>query len=138
MKKNKFSAPAALDRACRGFSFFGFWQANRAALLAAIAVIAAVVILFIWLARRRRRDVFPEIRSEERAGAAGFGSTQVEAQPSSLASLASVASEAKVSSEAGGVRRSAPSPGIHGKIEVLVGNQPIGSYLITDNPLPPT
>ena len=33
-------------------------------------------------------------------------------------------------------RKPAPSPGIHGKIEVLVGGQQISSYLVTDNPLP--
>jgi len=127
MKKNKLSAPSALDRACHGFSVLGFWQANKAPLLAAAVLIAAVVILLIWLARRRRRDVFPEIRGEDKPLAIDFGGTQVEAQPPGPANEAS---------GTGSVRRPAPSPGIHGKIEVLVGSQQISSYLITDNPLP--
>ncbi len=35
-----------------------------------------------------------------------------------------------------GERKPSPSPGIHGKIEVLVGGQQISTYLVTDNPLP--
>ena len=31
--------------------------------------------------------------------------------------------------------RPSPSPGIHGKIEVVIGSQQVSSYLITDNPL---
>jgi pSer/pThr/pTyr-binding forkhead associated (FHA) protein len=43
----------------------------------------------------------------------------------------------QVEETGGGVeRKPAPSPGIHGKIEVLVGGQQISSYLVTDNPLP--
>jgi len=81
-------------------------------------LVAAVIILFIWLARRRRQDAFPEIMPEAPAPRIDKGITQVEAQPES--------------SE----RRSAPSPGIYGKIEVVVNNQMISSYLVTDNPLP--
>jgi hypothetical protein len=124
MKKNKFAAPSGPERACPAFSLLGFWQANKVPLLAAVVVIAAVVVLLIWLARRRRHDVFPQIRAESQPLSLDFGSTQAEDH---------LVSEA---SDAGGVRRPAPSPGIHGKIEVLVGNQQISSYLITDNPLP--
>ncbi len=129
MKKNAFPAPAAADRGycplrhsisdrVAGFSFLGFWQENKIQLLLAAAVVAAVVIFILWISRRRRREVFPEIRSAEPpvVMAADMDLTQVESQPASE-------------------NRSAPSPGIHGKIEVLVGNQQISSYLITDNPL---
>ena len=127
MKKNKFSAPAALNRACHGFSLLGFWQANKTPLLAAAAVIVAVVVLLVWFSRRRRQDSFPEVRAEGQARTSDFGGTQVESQPAIKESEASVP---------GGERRSAPSPGIHGKIEVLVGGQTISSYLVSDNPLP--
>lgn len=33
-------------------------------------------------------------------------------------------------------RKPASSPGLHGKIEVFVGDQPISTFLVTDNPLP--
>jgi hypothetical protein len=127
MKKETFPAPAALDRACRGFSLLGFWQANRVPLLAGAAVIAAVVVLLLWLSRRRRRDAFPEIRAEGQDRSFNGGLTQVEAP---------TANGALETAGAGGARRPAPSPGIHGRIEVLVGGQPISSYLVTDNPLP--
>jgi len=130
MKKSQFSAPDAagrgprscgsvrLDRAFAAFSLPGLWQENKATLLLAAAMVAAVVILLIWLARRRRRDMFPEIAPATPAAASDLGLTQIETPPDS------------------GERRPAPSPGIHGKIEVLVGDQQISSFLVTDNPLP--
>ena len=129
MKKNAFSAPAAADRGhsplrhpifdrVAGFSILGFWQGNKIQLLLAAAVVAVVLVFVLWISRRRRREVFPEIRSAEPAAAVGVDMdlTQVESPPASE-------------------NRPAPSPGIHGKIEVLVGSQQISSYLITDNPL---
>ncbi len=126
MKKRQFSAPPSLDRACSGFSFLGIWQEHRTSLLLAAALVVAVVILFIWLARRRRQDVFPEIKPEAPAPQFDMGLTQVESQAES-----NVVSQPEDSEH-----RPAHSPGIYGKIEVLVGNQQISSYLVTDNPLP--
>lgn len=133
MKKSLFSAPdavgrgprsrgsAGLDGAFAAFSLPGLWQENKASLLLAAAVVAAVVVLFVWLARRRRRDTFPEIAPAAPHAASDPGLTQIEATPDAQDS---------------GERRPAPSPGIHGKIEVRIGDQPISSFLVTDNPLP--
>jgi hypothetical protein len=126
MKKRQSSAPSILDSACGGFSLLGIWRENRVSLLLAAALVAAVVILFIWLARRRRQDAFPELHAEAKAEKAmapapesDMGMTQIEGQPSDI------------------VREpDSPSPGLHGKIEVVVHGQQISSYLITDNPLP--
>ena len=118
MKKDQLPAPSVLDRACAGFSFAGFWQEYRVPLFLVLVVAAAALALFIWLARRRRRDDFPEIQTIPDAMKAESGMTQVEDTGSSIE------------------RKPAPSPGIHGKIEVLVGGQQISSYLVTDNPLP--
>jgi len=129
MKKSLFSAPAAAGRGhcslqqsfsdrVAGFSFLGFWQVNKTQLLLAAAALAVIVIFAFWISRRRRREVFPEIQSQAPAAAAAIdmGLTQVEPQPASESCPA-------------------PSPGIHGKIEVVVGSQQISSYLVTDNPL---
>lgn len=134
MKKRRFSAPAAVGRGHRllrgsfadgfaGFSFPGFWQMNKIPLLLAAAVLAVIVLVALWIFRRRRREVFPEILAEAPAVPAtpaavdlNMGLTQVETQP---------AVESRPTS----------SPGIHGKIEVLIGSQQISSYLVTDNPL---
>lgn len=129
MKKKSFSEPANAGRGhyplqqsfstrFAGFSFLGFWQANQTPLLLAAVAIAVIVVFVLWIFRRRRREVFPEIRSEVPAEAmtVDLGLTQVEPQPA-------------------GERRPASSPGIHGKIEVVVGSQQISTYLVTDNPL---
>ncbi len=120
MKKNLLPAPSILGRACAGFSYAGFWRENKTPLLLALVAVAAVIALLLWLARRRRQDVFPEIRPQTPAPGPGtdLGMTQVEGR--------SEAAE----------RKPAPSPGLHGKIEVFVGDQPISSYLVTDSPLP--
>jgi hypothetical protein len=130
MNKSQFSAPAAagrarranglpaLDGACAAFSLPGLWQDNKATLLLAAAVVVAVITLFIWLARRRRRETFPEIAPTAPAAAFDLDMTRIETPPDNAE------------------RRPAPSPGIHGKIEVLVGDQQISSFLVTDNPLP--
>ncbi|HEX7503210.1 MAG TPA: FHA domain-containing protein, partial [Acidobacteriota bacterium] len=130
MKKSQFSAPDAagrgrnsgglskLNRAYAAFPLSGLWQNNKATLLLAAVVVVAVVILFIQLARRRRLDTFPEIAPAAPPAASELDMTQIEPPPDS------------------GERRPAPSPGIHGKIEVLVGDQQISSFLVTDNPLP--
>lgn len=121
MKKNLLPAPSVLGRACAGFSFAGFWRESKSPLLLLLAAAAAVIVLLVWLARRRRQDAFPEIRPAP-ADAPGtdsdLGMTQVEGRPEAV------------------MRKPASSPGLHGKIEVFVGDQLISSYLITDNPLP--
>jgi hypothetical protein len=114
------NGPSKLDRACAAFSLPGLWQNNKATLLLAAAVVIAAVILLIRLARRRQRDTFPEILPAAPAVVSDLGLTRMETPPDID----------------GGERRPAPSPGIHGKIEVLVGDQPISSFLVTDNPLP--
>ena len=133
MKKRLLSEPATDGRGhgplqqffsgrVAGFSFLGFWEANQTPLLLAAAAVAVIVIFALWISRRRRRDVFPPIQSEAPAeaeavdGALEMGLTQIEIQ-------------SEIES------RPATSPGIHGKIEVVIGSQQISSYLITDNPL---
>jgi hypothetical protein len=98
----------------------GFWRENQATLLLAAAAVAAVAVLMFWLARRRRQDSFPDLRpAPPGAGAVDdFAATLVEGQPEPA------------------VPHAAPSPGLHGKIEVLVQGQVISSFLVTDNPLP--
>ncbi len=114
-----------LDRACSGFSLLGIWRESRTSLLLAAALVAAVVILFIWLARRRRQDAFPELHAAAKAEARAsvpendLGMTQIEGHPEVVPRDPDVS-----------------SPGLHGKIEVVVQGQQINSYLITDNPLP--
>jgi hypothetical protein len=129
MNKRRFSVAVAAGRGHRllprhgsgclaGFSFLGFWQGNKPQLLLAAVVLAVVVVFVMWIFRRSRREVFPEVLSQapEVAAAPEMDLTQAEPQ------------EAMAS-------RPAPSPGIHGKIEVVIGSQQISSYLITDNPL---
>lgn len=120
MKQDRLAAPPAAGRACAAFSFAGFWRENQATLLLAAVAVAAVAVLLFWLARRRRQDSFPELRpTTPGAGAADdFAATLVEGQPPPAE------------------RPAAPSPGLHGKIEVLVQGQVISSFLVTDNPLP--
>ncbi|MCU0235766.1 MAG: FHA domain-containing protein [Acidobacteria bacterium] len=118
MKKDQLPAPSILGRACAGFSFAGLWQETKVPLLLALLALAAVLAMLLWLARRRRRDDFPEIQPGTPSSRPDLGMTQVE------------------DAESGVERKPSPSPGIHGKIEVLVGGQQISSYLVTDNPLP--
>lgn len=120
MKKNLLPAPSVLGRACAGFSFAGFWRENKSPLLLALVAAAVVIVLLLWLARRRRQDAFPEIRPAPVAPGTvpDLGMTQIEVGPEAAE------------------RKPASSPGLHGKIEVFVGDQPISSYLVTDNPLP--
>jgi hypothetical protein len=118
MKKDQLAAPSILDRACAGFSFAGLWQDYKAPLLLALVALAALLAMFLWLARRRRQDDYPEIQPGPPSSRPDLGMTQVE-EPAGSAE-----------------RKPSPSPGIHGKIEVLVGGQQISSYLVTDNPLP--
>jgi hypothetical protein len=120
MKQDRLAVPPAAGRACAAFSFAGFWRENQSTLLLAAAAVAAVAILLFWLARRRRQDSFPDLRPAPRGSgpADDFAATLVEGQPEPMAGHA------------------APSPGLHGKIEVLVQGQVISSFLVTDNPLP--
>ena len=87
---------------------------NNTALL--LVVVVVVAIIFIWLIFRRRHNVFPEIKFEAESSAPGKDMTLIENQPDKVV-------------------RSASYPGIYGKIEVIVGNQQISTYLVTDNPL---
>jgi pSer/pThr/pTyr-binding forkhead associated (FHA) protein len=82
-----------------------------------LAVCGVIVIgVLFWLIFRRRREDFPEIKFMVESQAPEKDMTMIENQP-----LKAV--------------RSAPVPGIYGKIEVLVGTQQINTYLVTDNPL---
>jgi len=129
MKERQSSAMPILDRAGAGFSLIGIWRENRTSLLLAVALVAAVVILFIWLARRRRQDAFPELRADAAAEA------RAEAYASAAASDMGMT---QIEGQAEAVPRNPDlsSPGLHGKIEVVVHGQQISSYLITDHPLP--
>ncbi|HOW44081.1 MAG TPA: FHA domain-containing protein [Candidatus Aminicenantes bacterium] len=120
MKQDRLAAPPAAGRACAAFSFAGFWRENQATLLLAVVAVAVVAALLFWLARRRRQDSFPELRpGQPGAGSADdFSATLIEGQAEPPE------------------RPAAPSPGLHGKIEVLVHGQVISSFLVTDNPLP--
>lgn len=121
MNEDRFPSRPAAEGAVAGFSLPGFWQANQDALLLALAVLAAAVVLIIWLRRARRRQERPATLIEEAGEAPGLelGETQIEG----------------LAEDGGGVPPSGPSPGLYGKIEVLVGGQAIGTYLVTDNPL---
>lgn len=108
MKKNIFSAPAV-------FSLPGFWRENSS-LLALGALVVLAVVIFIWLLLRRRHDPFPEIKLAAQSSELEKGMTQIEIEPEAPA-------------------RPASFPGIYGKIEVIVGSQQVGTYLVTDNQL---
>ncbi len=140
MNQRRFSASAAAGRGHRllprhgsgrfaGFSFLGFWQENRSELLLAAVVLAVIVMAALWI-MRRRRDVFPEIVSPEPAD------TRSVLDPPAAA-MADVAESdmTQVEPRETSASRPSPSPGIHGKIEVVIGSQQVSSYLITDNPL---
>lgn len=114
MKKKLPPAPSIMGRACAGFSYAGFWRENKPSLLLAMVAAAAVIVLLIWLTRRRQNNQ-PESLPEP---GPDLGMTQVEGQPETAKP------------------KPAFSPGLHGKIEVFVGDQPISTYLVTDNPLP--
>jgi hypothetical protein len=113
LKKNIL--PSISMRSAAGFSLLGFWKENNSALLLG-AFVVLVIVIFVWLIFRRRHDVFPEINFEAESSAPEKDMTMIESQPDKVV-------------------RSASYPGIYGKIEVIVGNQQINTYLITDNPL---
>ena len=127
LKKNIFSAladfirrhglrrPSISMHSAAGFSLLGFWKENNSTLLLG-AIVVLVIIIFVWLIFRRRSDAFPEIKFEAESSALEKDITIIESQPDKAV-------------------RTASFPGIYGKIEVLVGNQQINTYLITDNPL---
>jgi hypothetical protein len=112
LKKNISSSVSKSSAA--GFSLLGFWQENNLALILG-ALVVLVIVIFVWLFFRRR-NVFPEIKFEAKNSALEKDMTMIESQPD----------------EVGG---SAAFPGIYGKIEVLVGNKQINTYLVTDNQL---
>ena len=79
MNQRRFSASA--DAGCghrllprhgsdrfAGLSFLGFWQESKTELLLAAVVLAVIVMAVLWIMRRRRRDVFPEIVSPRTRG----------------------------------------------------------------------
>lgn len=113
MKKNIL--PSVSLRSAAGFSWLGFWQKNNSALLLG-ALVVLVIIIFVWMIFRRRHDAFPEIKLAAAIPMPDKDVTVIESQPEKTVSAGSF-------------------PGIYGKIEVLVGNQQVGRYLVTDNPL---
>lgn len=127
MKKIFFSASAGFGRRQRpdrspahligavGFSLPDFWRENHVIILLALLALLAIVVL-AWLISRRRRDAFPEMRIAAARPLPEKDLTLVESEPAPAV-------------------RSSFSPGIYGKIEVLVNDLQINSYLITDNPL---
>jgi len=110
LKKKIFSAPAS-------FAALGFWQENSSALLLGGFIVLAIIVV-VWLILRRRHDAFPEIKLTLERSELEKGMTMVE-------------SESQPEKPA----RPASFPGIYGKIFVRVGDQQIGSYLVTDNQL---
>jgi hypothetical protein len=137
LRKNIFSAPADFNRRHRlcnpslsmrsvaGFSLLGFWKENNSALLLG-AIVVFVIVIFVWLMLRRRRDAFPEIKFEVEKSELEKGMTMIESQPDEAV---------RPAPQGDGRSRPASFPGIYGKIEVIVGNQQVGTYLVTDNPL---
>jgi hypothetical protein len=123
MKKNRLPAPLPLGRVCAALILLGSWKESKASLLGIAVAVLAVLVLIIWLSRRRRRDSAADshVAAPEAppAKAVDLGATQIEGVP-----------------DGGEPVTSTPSPGLHGKIEVLVNGQSISSFLITDNPLP--
>jgi hypothetical protein len=113
--RQRFYRSSFSTRCVAGFSLLNFWQQNSSILLFAVfGVIVAVI--FAWLIFRRRSKTIPEIKIEAEGQAPEKDTTMIERQPDLAV-------------------RSTPIPGIYGKIEVLVGNQQINTYLVTDNPL---
>jgi hypothetical protein len=129
MKKRLWTAAKGFGRGCRvcrssisdraygGFSLLGVWGKNKTAFLLVGALAAVVVIFFIWISRRRNQEIFTEIIKP--------------VAPEVPELLGETLSDAQIVEE----EPSAPSPGLYGKIDVLVGSQQIHSFLITDNPL---
>lgn len=99
------------------FSLADFYHENRSLLLLAVlGVIVAGGI--IWLIFRRRGAAFPQITFEaDRRVPEKDGDAMMDAKPEKAP-------------------RSGPFPGIFGKIEVLVNDRQINTYLVTENPLP--
>ena len=127
MKTNHFSALSGLKRRrrpCRpsitirtaaALPLLDFWQQKSSIiLLGAVALI--VIAVLVWFILRRRSDEFPEIRLEAKRKSLEKNLTLIEGRPEPAA-------------------RSAFSPGIYGKIEVMINDQLLSTYLITDNPL---
>jgi hypothetical protein len=114
LKKNILSSVSV--RCTAGFSLLSFWQESNSVLLLG-ALVVLVIVFFIWLIfRRRPHDVFPEIKLEAKSPTLEKDMTMIESEPEKAV-------------------RPASFPGIYGKIEVLVGDQQINTYLVTDNPL---
>jgi hypothetical protein len=118
-RRHGLCRPSVSMRSAAGFSLLGFWKGNNSTLLLG-ALVVLLIIIFVWLIFRRRTDAFPEIKFEAEKSAPESvpekDKTLIENQPDKVV-------------------RAASFPGIYGKIEVLVGNQQINTYLITDNPL---
>ncbi len=120
MKNSSSPAPSLPGRVSAGFALAALAQGSQGTLLWVVLAAAAVLGLLAWLARRRQETSGPFLPSAPAAQAgADFSATQIEG---------AAAEEAE--------RRRAPSPGLHGKIEVIVGGQTISQFLVTDTPLP--
>jgi hypothetical protein len=112
LKKNIL--PSVSTRGAAVFSLLGFWKGSNSALLLG-AIVVLVIIIFVWLIFRRRDD-FPEVKFAAESSELEKDLTMIESQPDKAF-------------------RPATFPVIFGKIEVIVGNQQISTYLVTDNPL---
>jgi hypothetical protein len=127
LKTNNFSTRAGLKRrrcfgkssfsirCAAGFSLVNFWQENSSLVLIAIFGVIAIGVL-LWLIFRRRHEAFPEIKFEVESQAPEKDITTIETRPERAP-------------------RSGAFPGIFGKIEVLVNDRQINTYLVTNNPL---
>ncbi len=131
MKRNQLSAPLPLGRICAAFFLLGSWQESKGMLLGIGVVVVAVLALFFWLFRRRRHDSASGSLLD--APVAPAPTVNVDAAVPSR--IDGIMTQIEGKPDSGDLPPSKPSPGLYGKIEVLVGGQMISSYLITDHPL---
>jgi hypothetical protein len=109
-------SPAAFLGVAASLPLADFWRQNQSVILLAVAALI-VIAAVLWIVLRRRSDSFPEIKFDAAAHALEKDITLME------------------SGRTEPPARSAFSPGIYGKIEVLVNDLLISTYLVTDNPL---
>lgn len=120
MKKTPSPAPSLPGRVTAGFALAALAQGSQGTLLWVGIAAAAALALLVWLARRRRPEIADSLLPPAPPAPPGadFAATQIEGAATTAA------------------RRGVASPGLHGKIEVIVGGQTISQFLVTDNPLP--